>query len=82
MSKENTLVLTNCFHYRKQLKFCDGVSHLRISKFPRIECKWLVFLGIDGSGLVFGGIGVDLKGFQREPRSLGRQGQLCEQGNF
>jgi hypothetical protein len=34
MSKENTLVLTKCFLYHKQLKFCDSVSHLRISKFP------------------------------------------------
>jgi hypothetical protein len=46
ISEENTLVLTKCFHYRKQFEFCDGVSHLRI-------CKWLVFLGNDGSDLVF-----------------------------
>jgi hypothetical protein len=34
MSKENTLVLTKCFLYHKQLKFCDSVSRLRNSKFP------------------------------------------------
>jgi hypothetical protein len=34
MSEENTLVLMKCFHYCKQFKFCDGVSHLRIGKFP------------------------------------------------
>jgi hypothetical protein len=34
--EENTLVLTKCFHYCKQLDFCDGVSCLRISKFPWI----------------------------------------------
>jgi hypothetical protein len=34
ISKENTLVLTKCFHYCKQFEFCDGESHLRISKFP------------------------------------------------
>jgi hypothetical protein len=39
MSKENTLVLMKCFHYCKQFEFVDSVSHLRICKFPRIECK-------------------------------------------
>ncbi len=34
MSKENTLVLTKCFHCCKQFEFCDGVSHLGIGKFP------------------------------------------------
>jgi hypothetical protein len=64
MSKENTLVLTKCFHYRKQLKFCHSVSHLRIGEFPGIECKWLVLLSNNGSNLVFLGIGVDFKGNQ------------------
>jgi hypothetical protein len=53
MSKENTLVLTKCFHYRKQFEFFHSVSHLRISEFPGIECKWLVLLSNDGSNLVF-----------------------------
>jgi hypothetical protein len=34
MSEKSTLVLMKCFHYHKQFEFCDGVSHLRISKFP------------------------------------------------
>jgi hypothetical protein len=34
MSKENTLILTKCFLYHKQLEFCDSVYCLRISKFP------------------------------------------------
>jgi hypothetical protein len=52
MSKENTLVLTKCFHNRKQFKFCYSVSRLRIGEFPGIECKWLVFLSNDRSNLV------------------------------
>jgi hypothetical protein len=52
MSKKNTLVLTKCFHYCKQFEFCHSVSRLRISEFPGIECKWLVFLSNDGSNLV------------------------------
>jgi hypothetical protein len=62
MSKENTLVLTKCFHYRKQLEFCHSVSPLRIGEFSGIECKWLVLLSNDGSNLVFLGNGVDFKG--------------------
>jgi hypothetical protein len=53
MSKENTLVLTKCFCYRKQFQFCDSVSCLGISTFPGIKCKWLVLLGNDRSNLVF-----------------------------
>jgi hypothetical protein len=61
MSKEDTPVLRKHFHYCKQFEFCHSVSHLRIGEFPGIKCKWLVFLGNDGSNLVFQGISVDLK---------------------
>jgi hypothetical protein len=40
MSKENTLVLTKCFHYRKQFEFCHSVSRLRIGEFSGIRGKF------------------------------------------
>jgi hypothetical protein len=33
MSKENTLVLTKCFHYCKQFEFCHSVPCSRIGEF-------------------------------------------------
>jgi hypothetical protein len=81
MSKENTLVLTKCYHYRKKFEFChSAVSRLRIGEFPGIECKWLVLLSNDGSNL-FGILRCRCR-FQRELRSLGSRGQLRERGDF